>query len=237
MADMGGFDLSMMPQDYSYVQPGGAGQSFDWSQPSFASMPDMGGWQPQMNMSQFGGGAGNFAPGYAGPTAPQSPYMSDVLSSRTMYPNQQGDQTGNIADPFAPKGPTQQTFGPSLGQPTGSAGSTGKTEDKDSWMKMLAKLGVQGAAGLGVGAIGSMMQPGAPKQQQPQATPQMAAPSPLPTPPSPVATPTAAPLQELPGTNASPLISGMPTQVQQSKGLNVQDRMRRGGSTGGLQLY
>lgn len=210
MGDMGGFDLSMMPEDYNFVQPGGAGMSYDWSNPSAATMPDFGGFQ--------GGGD------QQGPT--------DYASYGNPYPSAvQSDSPYSGGGPAGP-GTTmpQQQQAPSVGQATGSSGANQAAKGgEDDWKKMLLKLGIGGGIGalgsIGSAAIGAMGNKGQPQQS-----------TPLPQPPA-SAIPQAAPMVPLPGTQASPLISGMPQSVQQSTGLQTQDRMRRGGSTGGLQLY
>jgi hypothetical protein len=216
MADMGGFSFDVMPQDYSYVMPnqGMANQSFDWSQPSFASMPDFGGFQSYSQPQQ---------------SSQQPSYSADVLSSQGMYSGQP-DAQGYQANPQAPFS-QDQTFAPSTGQATGSSGSQQASSKDDDWKKMLLKMGLgAGTSALGTGlsaGLSALMAPGPAKSSQMPQMPQ--APS--------SAIPAAAPLQSLPGTQASPLISGRPTGVQQSIGLQTQDRMRRGGSTGGLQLF
>ncbi len=214
MPDMGGFQFETMPQDYSYVMPnqGMPNQSFDWSQPSFASMQDFGGAKRQSQPNGFD-------------------YQNAQYST-------QMPQGWGVANPNGPGLPAQtagqnqifqeQQFSPSTGQATGSSGSAQGKSNDDDWKKMLMKMGI----GVGVGALGEGAKAlfsgsqNQPKQQS----------SPLPQAPS-SAIPQAAPLVPLPGTQASPLISGAPTSVQQSIGLQTQDRMRRGGNTGGLQLY
>lgn len=218
MADMGGFQFESMPQDYSYVNPGGAGQSFDWSQPSFASMPDYSGF----GGGQQQGGGNNFDF--------QNASYSDFpnASYSTQMP-----QGWGVTNPNGPGLPDQsqifqeQAFAPSTGKATGSAGSQQQGNKEDDWKKMLMKMGLGAGVGL-MGEAGKSLFGGGsnqPKQQSQQSQP-------LPQAPSSVI-PQTAPMQPLPGTKASPLISGMPQSVQQSTGL----RMRQGGSTGGLQLY
>ncbi len=214
--ETGGFDLSVMPQDYSYVMPnaGMPNQSFDWSQPSFASMENFGGFGGGQSQPQSGMGSN-----YAG--------TSDVLRSYGSYSGQP-DTQGWQANPQA-QFSQDQSFAPSTGKATGSAGSQQAANKDDDWKKMLLKMGLGGGIGalgkVGAAAIGAMGDKGQPQQSQP-----------MPQAPS-QATPAAAPLLPLPGTKASPLISGMPNQAQGSLGLQTQDRMRHGGSTGGFQLY
>lgn len=213
----GGFDLMSPQQDFSQY-------TFEMPQQStFAPVT------PEAYGSYQSGNMFGSNPYQGGMGAGQGP--TDYSSFTNPYPSAvQQDSPYSGSGPSGP-GTTQQQFGPSTGQGTGSSGASQNAASKeDDWKKMLLKLGIGGGIGalgsMGSAAVGAMMQPGQPKQQS----------SPLPQAPS-SAIPQTAPMTPLPGTQASPLISGMPTSVQQSTGLQTQDRMRRGGSTGGLQLY
>ena len=108
------------------------------------------------------------------------------------------------------------------GQQTGSGGAQNKMKD-DEWKKILMKFGMGSVAPALIGAAGRAMSP-TPQQQK---SPSMSmAPA--------LAYKFAEPVPE-PGTKASPLISGRPKQTTISQGL--EERMRRGGSTGGMALY
>lgn len=169
---------------------------------------------------------------YGASVAPQRPQTADILSSRDMYTPEQmkGDAQGNIANPFA----KDVVSAPQTGQMGGSAAIPQRPKAQDeSWLKLLGKTGIQAAGGLATGLIGSALQG---KPQQPNAPAPVVAPSPLPQAPS-TAIPTQKEMEPLPGTNASPLISGRPTKAIGSSGLNVEDRIKKGGTTGGFQLY
>lgn len=228
MADTGGFSLSMMPDDYSYVQPGGAGQSFDWSMPSFASMPDFGGFQQYQGGGQQGGGQNFDFSNAQYQTMPQG----WGASTPQTYGQLPAQETPSI--PVISNAP-QQTLAPNTGNAGGSgmaSQNAAKSKD-DDWFKLLAKGGI----GLGTAGLGALLSGmgGGGKQMTPRESQQIQ--TQLPTPPQAQAAPVSPELIPLPGTQASPLISGRPMQTRQSTGLQVQDRMRRGGSTGGLQLY
>lgn len=213
MPDMGGL------VDFDYQQP-------DFSQFQSFEMPQMSPMAP-VSPEYYGNyqGGGMSIGGGMGPSdysSYQNPYPSAVQMD-SPYSGSGPAGPGTTAQP-------QQQFGPSTGQGTGSSGASQNAKSgEDDWKKMLLKLGIGGGIGalgsIGSAAIGAMGQKSQPQQSNP-----------LPQAPS-SAIPTAAPMQPLPGTQASPLISGMPQSVQQSTGLQTQDRMRRGGSTGGLQLY
>lgn len=266
MADMGGFDLGFDPSlDSSWLNTsagmpdltpfsGGAPGAFQFTefQPGTSAYQN---WSPNASDAYWYGAGGYDMNGVGGAPAAmptpsgtpagmppglpdasyfQQPQTADVLSSRGMYPSI-ADSQGFMANPQAPFS-QDQTLAPAIGQGTGSSGQVAQNaaKDKNDWLKQLMKggfgLGVAGIGALG-SALGNRGNTGGPQ------APQQAAPSPLPQAPAPLAAPQAAPMIPLPGTQASPLISGRPQHVQQSLGIQTQDRMRRGGSTGGLQLY
>jgi len=123
-----------------------------------------------------------------------------------------------------------QTQAPQLGQMGGGPGS----KEEESWLSRLAKAGFGMGVGAGTTALGSMAQNAlAPKEKSssPAAASQGAAATPtaLPAAPTPLTyTPQA--LEPLPGTKASPLISGRPTTVKGSAGLKER-RPQNGGFT------
>lgn len=129
--------------------------------------------------------------------------------------------------------------GPQVGQPSGSSA---QTEDESLWKKfrggldktatalkpetpgtkMLAGLGMAVGPGLLDAGIKGFQSMGSSKPKSPQAAPEgRAYQSPAPEP--------------LPGTKSSPLLSGGPQKTTISQGL--EERMRRGGNTGGFSLY
>lgn len=129
---------------------------------------------------------------------------------------------------------TSPTAPPSIGGMGGSGSPIGGGDD--DWKKELMKGGMGIGTSLAGAGIGALLKAGTqPSNQGPQ-QPQMAPASPLPLPPAPVGTYQMAPMEPLPGTKASPLISGGPKQVNMTQGL-VNDRIKRGGSAGGFQMY
>lgn len=102
----------------------------------------------------------------------------------------------------------QEPTAPSVGQP-GAGGP--QNQDEDMWKKLMRSAG-----GMGIGVLGSAAGAGikalmAPKEKQQGGGGLPPAPSPMTYKPEPLAA--------LPGTKASPLISGRPTQVLGSQGL------------------
>mgnify|MGYP001612765486 CR=1 FL=1 len=127
---------------------------------------------------------------------------------------------------YAPSGGFDQyqyggeTTAPS-GQQTGSGGAQNKMKE-DEWKKLLMKFGMGSVAPALISAAGRAMSP---TQQQKSSSMPMS--------------PAAAyqfvePVPE-PGTKASPLISGRPKQTNISQGL--EERVRRGGKTGGFSMF
>ncbi len=129
-----------------------------------------------------------------------------------------------------------QAQAPQFGQmgsgPTGGPGG----REEESWLSRLAKAGFGMGVGAGTTVLGSVAQNAlAPKEKSssPAAASQgvAATPTALPAAPTPLTyTPEA--LEPLPGTKASPLISGRPTTVKGSAGLK-----ERRPQNGGFTLY
>lgn len=195
----------------------------------------------------FGGGEGPAFGGFEAPRASApgfdwsefpSSWTADDEMQQAYAPAQGGMGVGapsvSLSDRLRDPGtlaysttPGMDTPGPTIGQPTGSSGGErGLMEDerfkRDLWKMGLGAAGSIGAAGLSAGIRALQGQPKAPRL--------------IGLPSSPAAQPyQTAPLEPLPGTKASPLISGGPRSTTISQG--VEDRMRRGGRTGGMALY
>jgi hypothetical protein len=150
--------------------------------------------------------------------------MSDAIRSAG---SPEYSTTPGVADMANPMASVASTMPPTVGQPGPG------TQQDDDWKKMLMKGGMGiGASALGAGAsalMQSLFQPAQPK-------PQLAPSSPLPSSPAGQQY-QIAPFTPPPGAQWSPLLSGGPSSVQGSQGLDVNARMKKGGSTGGFTLY
>ena len=115
---------------------------------------------------------------------------------------------------------------PSMGEQAPAIGQGARGPMEDDWLTQLKKSG----AGMGVGLLTQGAGAGlqalmAPKAQKQQSLPQSSTPA--------GAQYTPQPLENTPGTKASPLISGRPTQVIGSQGL----KGKRAPSYGGFSMY
>lgn len=236
--DLGGYT----PTDWanSYTNDWGAGDVYAGGQ---------GNWGASGGNGYLPGNQGGLNVGQDYAPAQYLTGTPDILSSRGMYgPQSLNTQTGWNANPYAAYDPAQsfgmntpnfgtdtQTFAPSLGRPTGSAGAQQASQNQDDWKKVLLKGGINVGTGLATAGLGSLISGAmAPKQQTPgaQFAPQSSATqTQVSQMNQPVGIPTAAPMLPLPGTQASPLISGFPTQVNMSTGLKVDPRRQ---AMGGL---
>lgn len=201
--------------------------SFSAPQSGWSFGQDLGSADFQMpDFSQYVPDMGTFETYSTG--MPQSSYVSpsDYLSSPDAGNYSTTPGMSEMASPA-------QSIA-SVGQPGPGGSFAGNQED--DWKKMLMKGGMgigTSLAGTGLSALlKSAMEPA---QKGPEQA-QMAPASPLPLPPTPVGTYQMAPMEPLPGTKASPLISGGPKQINMTQGL-VNDRIKRGGSAGGFQMY
>lgn len=191
------------------------GSDYDAYQP-YEAPTDYGGWSGDQGWDTGGFAVDNSLPmGYD--------WTTDMTGMGFGAPQQDQYDPSLIQAPQGEYGwnpqLAQEPAPPSVGQ----QGPGGLKED--DWLNQLKKTGLGvGASVLAQGAGAGLQALMAPKQQQqrPQGMPQ----------PSAGRQYTPEPLEPLPGTKASPLISGRPTQVRGSAGL----KERRPGY-GGFSLY
>lgn len=187
------------------------GAPYDDTQFQFPEFQDQG-QMPQGDYMSGGGFGGDYG-GYDGYSGQSGWGGMNVSGSGGGYPGVEQ----NYYDPGTGSGFEQAPSG----QQTGSGASPTSRKD-DEWKKLLMGLGTSAGSAL-IGAAGKALTGSGQKQQS----------TPWPTAPG-QAYQTAPPIPE-PGTKASPLISGRPKHTSISQGL--EERMRRGGQTGGFSLY
>lgn len=180
----------------------------------------------------------------SGGIAPDASLGNQPFEQTYNNPVQAYDSGVNWKDPSTWMGggtttPTEST--PALGGMGGSGspiGGGGGGSQDDDWKKLLMKGGLgigTSLAGTGLSALLSAgLTPSQPKAQTQGPMPSAPA-SPLPTPPG--QSYQMAPFTPPPGPQWSPLLAGGPKQTQISQGLNVDERVKKGGSTGGLTIY
>lgn len=208
--EMPGYDAGDLQQ---YEDMPEVTQSFDWGNQG-------GGW----DNFDFGQGGLDFS-GLEGGSW-QMPQQQQAFQPQQMelpsYEQPSGQQPFNQQPPAS----MGETAAPQMG------GTGGSSREEESWLSRLAKAGLGMGVGAGTTVLGNVAQSALSKPQssnRSSVTP--AAPQALPAAPT---TPTYTPeaLEPLPGTKASPLISGRPTSVKGSAGLK-----ERKPSYGGFTMY
>lgn len=206
--------------DYPNFTPVSGGMDIGAFTPYTPGSAEWANWSPSAQ-DLAGYNLGGYGAGFKDPEQ-EGTGVSGVQSD-VPYMSYQSQTPGVMQPPAAV--PTQP---PSTGLGTGSSGAQQAKVDQDDWRKLLIKGGI----GVGTGLLGkageALFSGGGGKKQ--------GGGSQLPPPPS-NAAPMAAPMEPLPGTKASPLISGQPMMAKGTSGLYAQNRMRQGGNTGGFQLY
>lgn len=202
--EMPGYDAGNLEQ-YDQYDTGG----YDWGGGGDSDFQ----WQDMMRLEQ------QYEPEY---TAGMNRGMGGLGSESSAYEQPSGFQSFTQQPPAS----MGQQAAPQIGGPGGSGGG----REEEGWLSRLAKAGLGMGVGAGTTVLGNVAQSALAPKQKAAAAPQAGA---LPLPQAPT-TPTYQPeaLEPLPGTKASPLISGRPTQVRGSAGL----RERRP-AYGGFSMY
>lgn len=135
----------------------------------------------------------------------------------------QSIDTNLVEEPQGPYGFNQSLVSEPQAPSIGQGGPT--PQGQDDWWNQVKKAGMGMGVGLATNAAGAGLQALLNPAQKQQSMPQLAT--------RPGAQYTPQPLENTPGTKASPLISGRPTQVIGSQGL----KGKRAPSYGGFSMY